>query len=105
MALGEHEVLSKVKATDVFDMGRQKNRSRLGRRSRLVAAADGGRVAHKEKYSSARGQPAAEPPIVTMICLQMDSLEKVKDRGQGSVRATQTTNEKAALPLVSSYSL
>ncbi len=67
MALGEHEVLSKVKAIVVFDMGRQKNPSRLGRRSRLAAAADGGGVAHKEKYSSERDQPAAAPPIVTTV--------------------------------------
>jgi hypothetical protein len=77
-----------VKAIVVLDMGRQKNPSRLGRRSRLAAAADGGRVAHKEKYSSERDQPAAEPPIVTMICLEMDSLEKVKDRGQECPRYT-----------------
>ncbi len=56
----------KVKAIDVVGMGRQKNPS-LGRRSRLAAAADGGRVAHKEKYSSERDQPAAEPPMVTTV--------------------------------------
>jgi hypothetical protein len=96
MALGEHEVLSKAKAIDVFDMGRQKNPSRLGRQSRLAAAADGGRVAHREKYSSERYQPTAEPPLVTIICLKMDSLEKVKDRGQECPRDT-ATHEKAAL--------
>jgi hypothetical protein len=57
----------KVKAIDVFGMGRQKNPSRLGRRSRLAAAAEGGRVAHKGKYSSERDQPAAEPPMVTTV--------------------------------------
>ena len=94
-----------MKAVDVFDMERQKNPSRLGRRSRL-AAADGGRVAHKEKYSSERDQPAAEPPIVTMICLEMDFLERVKDRGQECPRYTSYP-WKSGLgePLVSSYSL
>ena len=93
MALGEHEVLSKVKAIDVFDMGTQKNPSRLGRRSRLAAAADGGRVAHKEKYSSERDQPAAEPPIVTVDLPENGFCGKRSK----SVRATPAAHEKAAL--------
>jgi hypothetical protein len=36
----------RVKAKGVFRVARQKNPARLGRRLRLAAAADGGRVAH-----------------------------------------------------------
>ena len=68
MGLVEHEVLSKSEGNRRPWLGKtEKSPSRLGRRSRLAAAADGGRVARKEKYSSERDQPAAEPPIVTTV--------------------------------------
>jgi hypothetical protein len=56
-----------VKAIDVSGTGRQKNPFPPREAVEVTAAADGGRVAHKEKYSSERDQPAAEPPIVITV--------------------------------------
>jgi hypothetical protein len=66
MALGEHEVLSKSEGNTRLRHGKTE-KSLPPREAVGLAAADGGRVAHKEKYSSERDQPAVEPPIVTTV--------------------------------------
>jgi hypothetical protein len=46
-------------------VGREKKPARLGRRWKLAAATDGGRVAHKKSTLLVGINQAAGPPIVT----------------------------------------